>query len=212
MLFLYYHVSSLESFSSNDIIYGTIDFGKSENIMYAVIDGGKRDENIKKLETTLGVSLERWPAVFTSHCPGELQRTHKKGERGITLAHATVLRNFMKRDDKDKIVIFEDDAYHENDENILGKMEEILSDASDDITFMGWCYDYLCTHAYVVTKEGAKKILDEIDECGVIDRQYEARCKSGTLTCNKIDEKLYEGTRQSWTAGLFHQIGESMNI
>lgn len=120
--------------------------------------------------------------------------------------------------DDDILVIFEDDAEsivtHTN-ETILEELNEMTT----DILYLGWCEGRLarpvplCTHAYAVTRRGARILVDKYEPCGkAIDEQMVQICKNGWLTFRSAHSWSYkEGLKPEYprhgdkTFGIFHQ-------
>ena len=193
-------------------------FKKNKNIdlskfCFCVIDGDKRKENIKKLENALDLKLERWPGIFTKSCPSKWNKTDMHTERGVTLAHLSLWRNLLKREDKEYMVIFEDDAIPSVEGNLKSYFMDAISEIEADITRLGYCRypkgDF-CLHAYVIKKKCVGKLLDNIDECSIIDNQLLDLEKKGIISIRNIDDKHFKSQKKHWTSGLFHQIDNTM--
>ena len=180
---------------------------------FCVIDGDKRKENIKKLENALDLKLERWPGIFTKSCPSKWNKTDIHTERGVTLAHMSLWRNLLKREDKEYMVIFEDDAIPSVESNFKNCFKDAISEIEADITRLGYCR-YLkgdfCLHAYIIKKNCAEKLLDNIDECSIIDNQLIDLEKKGIISIKNIDAKHFKDQKKHWTSGLFHQLDNTM--
>ena len=180
---------------------------------FCVIDGYKRKENIKNLENALGLKLERWPGIFTRSCPGKWNKTKKQSERGVTLAHILLWNNLLKRQDKEYMVIFEDDAIPSLEINFKNNFMQAISNLEADITRLGYCKyskEFLCSHAYVINKKCVRKLLDNIDDCSIVDNQISNLERKGIISVKNIDPKYYEGQKNHWTSGLFHQLDNTM--
>ena len=175
---------------------------------YAVIYSKKRLNNVIKLENDLNIKLEKWPAVFTESCPKNKNYSLYAKKfcttcRGLSIAHKEIWEDFISSD-SEFILIFEDDAELES----LSKLNfiyEKLNNINADITYLGHCYGHLCLHAYVLTKEGAKILIENIKTCGAaIDEQI-----SLLINDNIIEAEFVKNPNEKkhWTQGLFHQIG-----
>ena len=65
----------------------------------------------------------------------------------------------------------------------------------------------ICLHAYVLTREGAKILLENIQTCGAaIDEQL-----SQMITDNIIEAEFVKNPdeKEHWTQGYFHQVGKT---
>ena len=198
---------SLENFNSNNSKIREL---TDKKYRFAVIYTDKRLPMVEKLEKDLDIKLERWPAVFTNSCPRNKNYSMYAKKfcstcRGLSIAHKEIWHDFVNSD-SNYILIFEDDAQVES----IGKIDEIykkLNNIEADITYMGHCYGHLCLHAYVLTREGAKILLENIQTCGAaIDEQL-----SQMITDNIIEAEFVKnpGEKKHWTQGLFHQVGKT---
>jgi len=175
---------------------------------YAVIYSKKRLNNVNKLENDLNIKLEKWPAVFTESCPRNKNYSLYAKKfcttcRGLSIAHKEIWEDFINSD-SEYILIFEDDAKLESSSR-LNLIYDKLNNINADITYLGHCYGHLCLHAYVLTKEGAKILIENVKTCGAaLDEQI------SLLISDKIIEAEFvknPNEKKHWTQGLFHQIG-----
>mgnify|MGYP001302307934 CR=1 FL=1 len=183
---------------------------KQKKYRFAVIYTEKRLPYIEKLEKDINLTLEKWPAVFTKSCPRNQNYSLYAKKfcttcRGLSIAHREIWDDFVNSE-ADYILIFEDDAEVES----LDKLDEIydkLNNINSDITYLGHCYGHLCLHAYVLTKDGAKILLENIKTCGAaIDEQV-----SQLVQDKYIESEIVKnpGEKSHWTQGYFHQIGKT---
>lgn len=152
-----------------------------------------------------------WPPVFTHNCPklpghpeiayrAEGPTKHPDGfERGLLLAHKEIYEDFVWRAeqgsapfDDGSIIVFEDDVYprvEDYAEQAL-KIAANMTEMGLDLLFLGWCYADMrqklippfCTHAYVVSLSGARKLVENSIPCGPsIDVQFIGLAKAGIL-------------------------------
>ena len=181
------------------------------NTLYTVISSDKRNEIIEQLERNLGEKLERWPGIFTLPCPPYLNRSKKKNERGLTLAHRAIWERVVKSNYA-KVVIFEDDAVISSDTSI-DIMRRCLHKMNTEVLFLGWCHHDskfrmpVCCHAYALTKTACMKLLAHFDQCGPVVDEY---LQNSSLTWSLCERPHDEP--QHWTQGCFHQYDDgSMN-
>lgn len=181
--------------------------------LFTVITSDKRNEIVNKLETDIQQKLERWPAIFTSLCPSRLNKSTKKNERGLILAHRCIWESVVKSN-YSKVVIFEDDAC-KSSETSVNIMNNCLKTMTTDVLFLGWCHHTdlykmpLCTHAYALTKAACMMLLAEVDQCGpAIDIALQNTSLTWSLCERPDDEPTH------WTQGCFHQCdsGGSLNV
>ena len=67
----------------------------------------------------------------------------------------------------------------------------------------------MCTHAYIVSPDAAKKLLDSINWCNKlsVDFLMVQQCKSN-LTCVYAENYKGERPKGSWSGGIILQEGE----
>jgi len=120
--------------------------------------------------------------------------------------------------DTDLLVIFEDDA-ESAIENLNVTIIQELSTMTTDILYLGWCEGRLarpvplCTHAYALTRRGARKLLKFIEPCGLaLDEQLVVIIKNNYLTFRRVSADSYSKLNKKYrnlygerTYGMFHQ-------
>lgn len=141
-----------------------------------------RLHNFSTLMKKLGYKFERFEAVN-----GQLYKPEylSPGEYGCLISHKTLWERVANDDTLNKVIIFEDDA-DISDKLIdnMGKAAQLIkhyvTKYSYDIFYLGKCLDRcdmhisqgqgvvrsfkpLCAHAYVITKQGAKKLLEQLE-------------------------------------------------
>jgi hypothetical protein len=131
---------------------------------------------------------------------------------GTLLKHGSPFR------DENIIIIFEDDAdiaVTDIDE----ALRKELTDMSTDILYLGWCLGRLsrpvplCTHAYALSMEGARKVIKYTEPCGLaLDEQFVIMAKNKWITYRSAHTENYVDkfnanypVRHDATHGLFHQ-------
>lgn len=101
------------------------------------------------------------------------------GEKGCFLSHYLLWKKILESG-YETVIIFEDDAEIINIEDFKNIQQFLIPDY--DAIFLGFCYEQynkkvkelkkysiyktnkvLCTHAYILTKNGIKKMLDYLD-------------------------------------------------
>lgn len=183
---------------------------KDKKYRFAVIYTEQRLINVNKLEKDLNINLEKWPAVFTNSCPRNQNYSLYAKKfcttcRGLSIAHREIWDDF-NNSDAEYILIFEDDAEVESLDKV-NEIYKILNNINSDITYLGHCYGHLCLHAYVLTKEGSKILLENVKTCGpAIDEQI------SQLISDKVIESTFVKNpteKKHWTQGYFHQIGKT---
>jgi hypothetical protein len=127
----------------------------------------------------------------------------------------------------DIITIFEDDAESAiNDLNttILEEFQQM----NTDILFLGWCEGRsarpvpLCTHAYALTRRGARKIVRYLEPCGMaLDEQFVIMARNNFITWRRaathsyshasLNDK-YKSLGGEKTYGIFHQNNQLGSI
>ena len=128
-----------------------------------------------------GIEFVTFPAVFSQACGEDRSLSFDKGH-GSNMAHKEVWDQFYRNRrpcglrNNDTLVVFEYDAFLGMDDAGALAIESVEKMASD-IHFLGFCYQKpnlhprvsgkapYCLHAYAVTLEGARKLLDLVDSC-----------------------------------------------
>jgi GR25 family glycosyltransferase involved in LPS biosynthesis len=119
--------------------------------------------------------------------------------------------------DDDIIVIFEDDAVIAV-KNVTYSLYNEISKMDVDLIFLGWCYGRrhmpMCTHAYALTRKGAKSMINNWDLCNKesIDGQWKLLAKDNVFTWRKAHHESYSALRDGFednpeyfTRGIFTQ-------
>jgi len=133
-------------------------------------------------------------------------------------ANGTLYKNDIIVSEDDIIIIFEDDA----DIAIIDfntTIVEELSTMDTDILYLGWCEGRnakpipLCSHAYALTRRGARKVIEHYEPCGLaIDEQFVIMARNKWLTYRPAHSWSYKDRFNSnypvahdKTFGIFHQ-------
>ncbi len=190
----------------------------------------QRLEQSRRMTSELPFQVETWWSVFTSSCP---HTTTKGNDRGVMLAHYQIWNAFAYRErrakrsvmtsdenDDDLLIIFEDDANIAVN-NVTRALHSELSVMKADLLFLGWCYGrrYIpaCLHAYVITRAGARKLVDNWDVCSndAIDGQLRDFAKDfeGVFLWDKAADATFlnslrpgfEDNPNYFTRGIFVQ-------
>jgi hypothetical protein len=161
----------------------------------------------------LSESRNKTEGGFTENSEsGYANGTFVVSKNGTLLKHGSPFR------DENIIVIFEDDAdiavtdIHE-------ALRRELTDMSTDLLFLGWCLGRLsrpvplCTHAYALTLEGARKVIKYTEPCGLaLDEQFVIMAKNKWITYRSAHTENYVHkfnanypVQYDTTHGLFHQ-------
>lgn len=149
-----------------------------------VINLDRHKDRLDDFYKTIDMKVERFSAINKNSDPSLLSRLQEyfspinaltKNEIYCAMSHLFLWEQLVKSD-FDKFIIFEDDA------RSYGKVQERVDsiiDADYDILFLGKCLDHcsklkmtryenifrsyrpLCTHAYIITRKFAKKLLSE---------------------------------------------------
>ena len=171
-----------------------------------------------------------WPPVYTGDCPQAAKADstiyfgkHTPGlQRGAIMAHRQILENFIdiNRDipanmssyESPKIIIFENDAM-EIDPMAPNLAYQSVANMTSQIHYLGHCYDRYpgvsppeCAHAYALTVEGARIILENIDWCahrngGSYDQQLKAFGSKGLLKWSAVTASSPFGLSDNYIQG-----------
>lgn len=139
---------------------------------------------------------------------------------GVYAVHTngSLFKNGQPFLDEDILAIFEDDAEGAINQLNVTILEE-FSAMSTDLLFLGWCEGRaarpvpLCTHAYAVTRRGARKLTKFLEPCGLaLDEQFVILAKNNFISWRRafghsyrdLNDK-YRGRGGEKTYGIFHQ-------
>lgn len=130
-------------------------------------------------------------------------------EIACALSHLTVISNFYNDPYSKRLCVFEDDILPDPD--YVSKFEKCISELPSDFEFlnMGRCYaschldkkvgenisisiDSLCSHSYIITKSGAKKILDNSRPISLaVDNYYATLMKDSSLKFYSSSPRIF---------------------
>lgn len=140
-------------------------------------------------------------------------------ESGLYMIYpnGTMVKDGLPYTDDDILVIFEDDAISAISE-LNSTLKEEFSDMKVDMLFLGWCEGRaarpvpLCTHAYAITRRGARKLVKYYEPCGrAVDEQFVIIAKNGWLQYRRAHPFSYKVLRPDFnshgdkTFGIFRQ-------
>lgn len=146
------------------------------------------------------------------------QPIHSKNGLYVAYPNGTLVKNNQLFLDEDIIAIFEDDAESAiNDTNTT--LVEEFSDMKVDLLFLGWCEGRaakpvpLCTHAYALTRRGARKLVQYLEPCGrALDEQFVILAKNNLISWRRAYGHSYKAQNEKYknlygekTYGIFHQ-------
>lgn len=143
-----------------------------------------RLENFTKMMDNLNLPFERYDAVNGSlYNPTHL----KKGEFGCFMSHKNLWQKILDDPDNEEAIIFEDDCMI-SPKYSIDETKQIITDQYQnglnkkyDIFYLGKCLDMcnyhikqsinvvrtfhpMCTHSYILTKHGARVLLNRFKE------------------------------------------------
>jgi len=179
-----------------------------------------RIKNSKDMTAQLPFQTEAWLSIYAPSCPGK----HGKGnDRGVTMSHYQIWSDFLFHTKDEKtyddliMVVFEDDAVIAV-KNVTHSLEVEIGSMDTDLLFLGWCYGRrhmpMCTHSYALSRNGAKKIVDNWDLCNpsAIDGQWKHLAKAEKFTWKKALPTSYADLKAGFddnpdyfTRGIFTQ-------
>ena len=179
-----------------------------------------RIENSKTMIGTLPFRVESWSCMYAPSCPGKPGRGN---DRGVTMSHYQIWADFVfhTRNEPDKdhsvMAVFEDDAVVAV-KNVTDALEAELRNMETDLVFLGWCYGKrhmpMCTHAYLLSRNGAKRMVENWDVCnpGAIDGQWRLLANDNVFTWRKAHPTSYKDVKPGFedhpdyfTRGIFVQ-------
>jgi hypothetical protein len=136
----------------------------------------------------------------------------------VIYPNGTLYKNGLPFLDNDVIAIFEDDA-----ENAINNLNvtilEEFSMMNVDILYLGWCEGRtarpipLCTHAYALSRKGARKLVKYIEPCGLaLDEQFVILVRNNFISYRRAYGHSYKDVNEKYknrwgekTYGIFHQ-------
>lgn len=157
------------------------------------------------------------------------------GEIGCMLSHIYLWEELVNNPNLNRIAIFEDDARtHSDSHNVLRLIEEFYSHlqktgiSEPDMLYLGkaldlctkyekvWNHVYrtqhpLCLHAYIITKQGARKLLADAPYDSAIDMIPIYAISKKTLEVMTFHPSLYFQDLMNNTSAL-RNIGPGLNI
>ena len=142
-----------------------------------------------------------------------MKGTHVAAKNGSLYKHGSLYR------DNNILVVLEDDADIAVTD-LHQALHEELSNMNTDLLYLGWCVGRLakpvplCTHAYALTLEGARKVIEHLELCGgAVDEQLVMMVKNKWLTyrpahninyINKLNSNYSKRQQHDKTHGIFH--------
>ena len=146
------------------------------------------------------------------------QPLHSKNGLYVAYPNGTLIKNNQLFLEDDIIAIFEDDAEGAVTELNTTLIEE-HSAMNVDLLYLGWCEGRtarpvpLCTHAYALTRRGARKLVQYIEPCGrALDEQFVILAKNNLISWRRVFGHSYKNLNEKYkglygekTYGMFHQ-------
>jgi hypothetical protein len=196
----------------------------------------RRVEYGRATAATMPFPVAFYWSVYAPDCPGRtFGRKNSVHARGVALSHFQIWADFArggeriflakpnKRGDDDKqnrsvnrsssdvLVILEDDA-EVSVKNLTAVLAVELANMNTDLLYLGWCETRIssfpmCTHAYALTREGARKLVSHFDICSKlpIDLQLEALSKDNIFTLRLAFPQSYTRASDQHRQGIFLQ-------
>lgn len=211
------------------ILYFVYNEAKVDNSVYIIngkdyVDRYNRTTDIlKKMKLN---NYKIWEAVFPKNKQFTMNKKEhecslKIGALGCTKSHRTLWKHIYENHKGNEwVIIFEDDITMPKrlkPTKITKLMKQYMikgTKEKSDIIYFGYCWGYLCTHAYAVTPKSAKILYDNTYDCIVdnpksIDEQMNILRKNNIVKILKAES--YEKKETSWAEGLIHQLnGDSI--
>ena len=179
-----------------------------------------RLRNSKELVNQVPFAVESWFSIYAPSCPG---KPSKGNDRGVSMSHYQIWADFVFHTrnepyhDDSILIVFEDDAVIAV-QNITASLEAELRNMDTDLIFLGWCYGRrhmpMCTHAYALKRDGAKRMVENWDVCNeaAIDGQWRLLANDKVFTWRKAHptsynmiKRGYEDHPDYFTRGIFVQ-------
>ena len=161
--------------------------GRLEVVRVSAIDGRERD--LAQLDPAEILPVWRWDqCILGNKFEGVGQESEERkltpGEIGCALSHVEVWRRIASQETRTAAIVFEDDALLDDDAAERLRAYGSQLPPAWDLTYLGGikmgkakritrnvivpeCY--LCTHGYMLTPQGAKRLLAQLPVIGPID-------------------------------------------
>lgn len=171
--------------------------------------------------------IQYWPPIYSRTC----KQSEKKFDqgRGSNIAHKEAWSAFYLSAhadpfrSNDVLVLFEDDAHVTFEGAEIEALHTVMK-MTEDMIYLGYCYKDeqlhpkvskqapYCNHAYAMTVQGAKKLIDLFDSCGPLsDVQLSEFANGGKITWGFSDRvedtsflNNYYQTYGAHKSGWFH--------
>ena len=172
-------------------------------------------------------NIIRWPAVFPYDTTMQDRYSNyvctlKKGALGCSMSHRSLWKHiYTNYKCKNWIFIFEDDIQlpiNLSNNDISDHITNLLKKADEqniDIIYLGHCFRYYCTHAYVIKPKSAYTLYKNTYDCikyspKPIDNQMSILRDKGIIKV--MFASKFDKSRNSWSEGLIRQKrGESIS-
>ena len=130
---------------------------------------------------------------------------------GTNNAHRKALEAVVQHGEKS--IIFEDDIILPLDISAtVSKISAFIKESKNkDVAYLGHCFNGNCLHAYIVSPNVAKKLLQKINWCSSkspFDNQLVYLCKTGRFKCSYAETIKSPRVKKSWGEGLIFQEGK----
>lgn len=181
-----------------------------------IINGKKYTKRLNRtidlIKSMKFTNFKRWNATFPKN---NINCSLKKEILGCSKSHRKLWKHIHENHKDDKwIIIFEDDIQLPSSvkaDEMKQVIKKYLSKATHkgaDVMYFGYCWYYVCAHAYAVTPKGAKILYDNTYDCRKIMPQP-IDVQMSELREKKIIKiyrsREYKKKKTSWAEGLIHQ-------
>jgi GR25 family glycosyltransferase involved in LPS biosynthesis len=187
----------------------------TETVVIAIPERKKRAVRFLR-----AMGLDDTAVVFDAVLKQDLEKDPhlSGGQLACALSHMTVWARFLESGDSERLMVFEDDVKPPSGSGIRSDVGEALRELPRDwdICFLGWCWSDCgahqkvskhldrvrvvhCTHAYVLSRKGARKLLDAIREplTQPIDEYISALTASGAVKSHVVRKPLFFQDREN---------------
>lgn len=183
-----------------------------ENIHTYIINGNKhpeRFENTIKVCDMLHINnIERFEAIYPALDEFKQQNISVNiGQYGCTLSHIGVWKKIIKSNHQYHLILEDDIAIpaNVNVETIISDLNKTFLDGTQkgtDFIYIGSCFGGMCTHAYIISKNGAEKLLHTIDVKSVKPIDHQIKDYDGIT---KLFSTNIPNDKNTWGDGLIKQ-------
>lgn len=224
----HYHVGPHKNIKYNKVfVINGKNYAERYNRTFDIVQGLLGFVNVKRWDAVFPTSNEMYGTTVKKDGVGTgVEENYtcslKRGALGCAMSHRTLWKHIAEnyKNDENWIIVFEDDISLPESvtpTDINKEMTRLFTQADKedvDVVYLGYCWAFLCTHAYAIKPRGAKVLYENTYNCKkekpkTIDVQMDVLRKNKVIKVLRASEHKKKDT--SWAEGLIHQTkGDSI--